>query len=182
MAEKLAHMVSVTEALNEKISMAQEDLAGYQRDLEEMDRRNARRTIVGWFKALVGIPLLLVGFLSITVGILGGSSGFLVFGAAVVVLAFAIALSGDKKEDTTKLEHLIVEAERKVQKHTQEKRELLLAHERVIREIDGAKVTSRMDLASVANEKECPMCAEMVKSRAKVCRFCSYQFQPKGDS
>jgi len=28
-----------------------------------------------------------------------------------------------------------------------------------------------------ANEKECPMCAENVKLRAKICRFCGHQFE-----
>ena len=28
------------------------------------------------------------------------------------------------------------------------------------------------------NTKECPMCAETVKERAKICRFCRFDFEP----
>jgi len=27
------------------------------------------------------------------------------------------------------------------------------------------------------DEKECPMCAETVKARAKICRFCGHKFE-----
>ena len=29
----------------------------------------------------------------------------------------------------------------------------------------------------IIENKECPMCAESVKARAKICRFCSYEFE-----
>jgi hypothetical protein len=32
-------------------------------------------------------------------------------------------------------------------------------------------------LEVISENKECPMCAESVKARAKICRFCNYEFE-----
>lgn len=34
----------------------------------------------------------------------------------------------------------------------------------------------RMAITPVISEKKCPMCAEMVKYDAKICRFCNHEF------
>jgi hypothetical protein len=36
--------------------------------------------------------------------------------------------------------------------------------------------TKNKDEDKYENEKICPMCAEYVKSKAKICRFCKYEF------
>ncbi|MBI4866689.1 MAG: hypothetical protein HY816_07030 [Candidatus Wallbacteria bacterium] len=37
-----------------------------------------------------------------------------------------------------------------------------------------------LDLDAAADTKECPMCAETVRAKAKICRFCRYEFEALG--
>ena len=65
------------------------------------------------------------------------------------------------------------------------KRSLLEAEEVIVsKDIKTEKATGApeektktFDASSDSNEKDCPMCAETVKEAARICRYCSYNFE-----
>lgn len=49
--------------------------------------------------------------------------------------------------------------------------------EKEVEMINTANSNNISDLKQQSDMKECPQCAEMVKARAKICRFCNYKFE-----
>ena len=63
----------------------------------------------------------------------------------------------------------IVKLEKDIKKWETEKREFLLSHEEQLTKTEE-------DISS--ETKECPMCAETIKAKAIICRFCNHKFEP----
>jgi len=73
--------------------------------------------------------------------------------------------SDKKVTHSSQLEILSVE----IKKWEDEKREFLLKHAEKIKKPEE-------DISS--ETKECPMCAETIKAKAIICRFCNHKFEP----
>ena len=58
-----------------------------------------------------------------------------------------------------------------------EKRAFVLEQERKIKELKDDEMTEDFSITNLDETKECPMCAESVKIKAKICRFCGYKFE-----
>ena len=63
--------------------------------------------------------------------------------------------------------------EKDIKKWETEKREFLLSHEEQLKK-------SEANLSS--ETKDCPMCAETIKAKAIICRFCGHKFESESNS
>lgn len=72
----------------------------------------------------------------------------------------------DEKEEVS-ISNLILKINTDLDKARKEKKDILLEYEKQNNLI--LKIDKEL-------EKECPMCAEFIKSKAKICRFCSHNF------
>lgn len=107
-----------------------------------------------------------------------GSSLFL--GLLSLILFFQnIIAKRNKVIDLAKqneLETVILEKEAKLKLLKKEKREIILEQEREIKSITDDNVANNYSVETENYERECPMCAEKIKLKAKVCRFCGNKF------
>lgn len=85
-----------------------------------------------------------------------------------VVILFLTVLSAKKKYDEideSSFIEAIEELDDAIIEKQSEKRDII------------AKEDDKLSTKSFEDEsKECPMCAELVKSKARICRFCNYSF------
>lgn len=62
---------------------------------------------------------------------------------------------------------LINETKRNYEQHMLNQQELITSEVESLRQYNN----------SGYDTKECPQCAEIVKAKAKICRFCNYKFE-----
>lgn len=170
--------VGVVEALNERIAMTEEENSKIRTELGVMKTRNATRTAGKGARVITGIVCLGFALLCVCAGINAGDDGACVLTLGLVSGGggmYALTREGPGSDDTTELARRLAEGERRIEQLKAEKRELLLSHEREIK-ADTAPMEPSVDLPEPDDEKECPQCAETVKSKAKICRFCRHEF------
>ena len=63
----------------------------------------------------------------------------------------------------------IKKMKKEIKKWEDEKREFLLKH---------AEKIKKPEEDILSETKECPMCAETIKAKAIICRFCNHKFEP----
>lgn len=157
--------VGVLEALNERINMAQEEL-------RLLDAHNtgfsAGRMASGIWNAVVcigGLGLIGTGLLLFV-----RSPSPLIAGSIFAIPGFALFIwstgrMSRKPPDNTAETQRAEELRATIAQLEQEKRDMLLRHETEIKSGEDD-----------ADFKECPMCAELVRRRAKICRHCHHTF------
>jgi hypothetical protein len=159
--------VGVLEALNERIKMAQEELrvvsahnTGYSAG-RVFSRIMTFACVVA--AVLLMIPALVVCNSSNPDGPVGGA----IFGIPSL-LFWAWSLTRLARKPPENAEHIqrAEQLRRTVQRLEQEKRQLLLDQEEQIKQSQDEP-----------EMKECPMCAELVRNRAKICKHCRHSFE-----
>lgn len=170
--------VGVVEALNERIAMTEEENVKLRTELRLLKTRNATRAAGKGARVLTGIVCLGFAAVALCAGANAGDDGACLFVLGLVSGGgglYAVTREGPGSDDTAELAERLAAGERRIEQLKVEKRDLLLSHEREIK-ADTAPVEPTIDLGEPEDEKECPQCAEMVKFRAKMCRFCRYEF------
>lgn len=178
--------VSITEAINERIKVLGEDLAEHQQDLLAIQTSyNLYMAKKGTYNLLFILTCFLLA-ISILLMIIYGTDGVndpitglsaIIAGLLVGVIdrLYDIRKNLSNSVDMEKLEELekiVEDLQNSLSNAKKEKQDILLQFDQEIQSVknltDGAEVLE-------AN-KECPMCAEKIKMKAKICRFCGYQF------
>lgn len=81
----------------------------------------------------------------------------------------------EKEIEIERINDLILKINNDLDKARQEKKSILLEYEKQILEQENKSIQVITEFDKEL-EKECPMCAEFIKSKAKICRFCGHNF------
>lgn len=172
-------ILNITEKQDEKIESIAREIADYEKELSFLRIKNESNPgkkllwqvleVIGWIITSVN-AIVMLAFTSDT----GDSSGFLfllIFAGIPCLLSLMFkhfkSMYKVKEESLKELEDKISCLKRELEKFNEEKRNVInLASNEEILNINQ----------NFNDEKECPMCAEMVKVKAKICRFCGYTF------
>ncbi len=64
-----------------------------------------------------------------------------------------------------------------IDEYKTKKREIILEQERKLSEEHSETIDADFSFDDIKENKECPACAERVKAKAKICRYCGYEFE-----
>jgi len=185
--------VSALDALNERIKLLEEELGAAKLKHRTAAGKAAARKVL--WNVLYGIGLLgvVVGGIVSVFGLVGSfymgefdKAYFLIlFAGAALLLGNTMLVAKAKNalsftpESLTNLRNRIRVLEADVAQAKERKRKLLVSRgasiEQEIDALDNSPGFTAEPKPS-SEEKECPMCAEMVKAKAKICRFCRHEF------
>ena len=181
--------VNVTEAIQARINVLTHQKTQYENDLAAL--KNTRVAIeksadsgngmgCGW---LIGICFVLVAFVAAPLlGILVGVIIMVAFIASKNRIDAAqkekekllILQRNESDKQIGEVHKLLSETTNKLQEAERQKLEILLSYEREILAAQNDEIVSATESIDT---KECPECAETIKLRAKVCRYCGYKFE-----
>lgn len=190
--------LDVVHALNERMTMNDEEIAKARRHYDVIDGRAGRKALAAsWYKmcaygtfCLALLPLIVGMAAQVVVPFV---IGLFFIGLGMIPLRMsntredaALALESELSERRMQIERLKANGERL----KQERREFLLRHETGVKQEEKAlekaayqalvQTAAQPENSNVggADTTECPRCAETIKVRAKACRFCNYELPP----
>jgi uncharacterized small protein (DUF1192 family) len=174
---------NISDALNERIKIIEEDISKTKTDLDNINNRNAivkTKRIV--FLILMIIPIVIASFtmLAIMFEPEGSGPAFVILVCFPAMCAYIFWTKRKKYivdiEAVGRLESRIAALGKELNKAKDEKREIVIRYERELKLQEESDIIDDSFTIEV-DSKECPMCAETVKAKAKVCRFCSHKFE-----
>ena len=188
--ENIQRTFSIVDALDERVKIIQEDIIKCNEDISEIKKYNS---VVSAQKILLGILVFICGLAGFCFAgfaiLLISEIGFYAIGdffglmiPLVICIILALFLSRKYQalsldtESLDKLNDQRLTLNVDLQNANDEKREIVIRYDRELKmeqnnDIIGENETFENDL------KECPMCAETVKQKAKLCRYCGYKFE-----
>lgn len=174
---RIQKTISVTEALNERINIIEEEIELYKNERLKLVSSKIAKRIKKTFLifAIIGLFIFAL-FLMLFAFMAEDGLGAIVLILLVNIVLLGVSLSAFKginleENRIRELEEIIARLTMEVNKKKEERTETILGYERQIKQEEFLDENNLSML-----EKECPMCAESVKIRAKKCRFCGYDF------
>jgi len=187
------------QSIKEEISLKEAELSKYSLVGVGGQLGGGLLKFIAWLVMIVGVLLLVV---AVGVAIEKEPFAIMLFAFAIVAIMFAAAMfaksSAIRREAEEKQEEVQQISEDIEMELEQLRKELRTMehyyHDEMIKQklVYEQHMLNQQDLieqevsvlrqsgpntATVADDsKECPQCAEMVKARAKICRFCNYNF------
>ena len=175
----LQKTINIHEILDERIKMLQEELNLYEQEKNQIVLAKNSKSFIRFFLYLVLIISVIIFLIFILLTFEYGNDdsldGFIAFIVFLGLISYG-GLCGTSfdKEKFNQLNELINNLKIDIEKIKKEKREIILKYEREIKDSENDDFIKEEDF--LVTEKECPMCAEMVKIKAKKCRFCGHMF------
>ena len=165
--------------------MYEEDLLKYTNELKMLKLQN-KTTVVKEKLRIIGIRasyifggfILLMAVIFIFMNDVPAFFPTAIIGLLFIYLGTILSKRiyiGDRKK-IEELQQLIAQVESELKKYKNEMRSIILEQERDIKEEKDENITDDFTFSESQDTKECPMCAETVKAKAKICRFCGYKF------
>lgn len=177
------------ETLNEKIGILQEEYEALAKQKATLEKQilAARAKNAGVKIAMTLLIIIGSIFFILTFAMLSenepGSALFLGIFALLFIVAGA-SLKERLEINTDYLEKKCQEMQASIDKQKEEideyktkKREIILEQERKLSEEHSETIDIDFSFDDVKENKECPACAELVKAKAKICRYCGYEFE-----
>ena len=141
-------------------------------------------TILGTFALIIGCFFITGLFLADGNEKAAAISSFLSFIFILIYVLYLCKNEGKRAEDFVKdeqtlnqLSECIIMKENEIHEYEQRKKEMILQKERELSDNMEEKITDEFSFDTLDDIKECPMCAETVRARAKKCRYCGYEFE-----
>ncbi len=182
--------MGAVETLNERINILQDELESLTTQKNalktQINASSLKDASIKLFRILALISGCILAFLGLlSLFIEDGFPMFIIFGllgAGLLWLYFDQESNSVKNqahiyEKLQKLEHSISKKQNELNEYKQKKKDLILEHERKLNDNMNEIIDDSFSFNDVNETKECPMCAETVKAKAKKCRYCGYNFE-----
>lgn len=129
----------------------------------------------------VFVGMLLFGILMFVLGGVWRSKGMRMLRRAYAKQEAAEAIVNQLKAEIAELREHRCQLEAHYQTEMQKQKNIFQQHmlnqqELIEQEVTAIQEVKFLSAATSDGTKECPQCAEVVKAKARICRFCNYQF------
>lgn len=198
--QNIVRTIDTTEAFRLKMQQLEADLKKREKELSNLDDTGMLTSASGSFQSFMGTLAYIATFLLIVFFSFAATSKKEDAGAFIYMAVFfggICAFFGYKMKKGAQQKHREAEEKRRSLEHRKAQvreeienlrteikqqqdfinRHMLNQQELLNQEIKAIQNVSQTIESEANDRKECPQCAEIIKFRAKICRYCNYKFE-----